>query len=139
MPMLCVSAARRSQNGSTGVGIKMDRAVFLQWESKGLKGEKHDIGSLDLVPLLHIFGHSGFHLCVVLESLLRVRPPLSASRPCVKPGPRAVLTRPSQNVQGCACWTLSRLCLMDILKAALLSCRRSVVADGCIRGLVMNH
>ncbi len=30
----------------TGVGIKMDRAVYLQWESKV---EKQDVGSIDLV------------------------------------------------------------------------------------------
>jgi len=161
-----------------GVGIKMDRAVFLLWESKV---EKHEIGSLDLISLLHICGHSASHppecdtappaadaqkpviilchgfspeigasyplliildnflshlgytvfkpdfrdtyaygaargrserVCVVLESLLRVRSQF--------PNSSIVLIGHSQGGA-----------------AVAQACRRSVVADGCIRGLVM--
>ena len=42
-----------------GVGIKMKRAIFLLWEAKV---EKHDIGSLDLISLLHICGQTPSNL-----------------------------------------------------------------------------
>jgi hypothetical protein len=38
-----------------GVGIKMKRAIFLLWAAKV---EKHDIGSLDLISLLHMCGRT---------------------------------------------------------------------------------
>jgi hypothetical protein len=50
-----------------GVGIKMKRAIFLLWEAKV---EKHDIGSLDLISLLHICGQT--------PSNLPISPPLPA-------------------------------------------------------------
>jgi len=179
---LCISTSLPPQltEWEYGVGIKMDRAVFLLWESKV---EKHDIGSLDLVSLLHICGHSGSHpprcdasnpvaaalpqnlviilchgfspeigasyplliilnnflsrlgctvclpdfrdtyaygaargrserVCVVLESLLHLR--------SLHPDSRVVLIGHSQGGA-----------------AVAQACRRSVVADGCIRGLVM--
>ena len=45
------SLSPKLTNWEYGVGIKMARSVFLLWETKV---EKHDIGSLDLISLLHV-------------------------------------------------------------------------------------
>ena len=98
----------------TGVGIKMDRAVYLQWESKV---EKHDVGRIDLVPLLHNFGHSGPPSSVRCAQVIAPRPPFAFCAPTP---------------------VLNLVPTLRTLKAALLWCRRSVVADGCIR-VRLNH
>ena len=91
----------------------MDRAVYLQWESNV---EKHDVGRIDLVPLLHNFGHSGPPSSVRCAQVIAPRPPFAFCAPTP---------------------VLNLVPTLRTLKAALLWCRRSVVADGCIRGLVM--
>ena len=82
----------------------MDRAVYLQWESNV---EKHDVGRVDLVPLLH----------VRCAQVIAPRPPFAFCAPTP---------------------VLNLVPTLRTLKAALLWCRRSVVADGCIR-VRLNH
>jgi pimeloyl-ACP methyl ester carboxylesterase len=163
-----------------GVGLKMNRSVFLLWQEKV---EKHDIGSLDLVSLLHVCGRAD------------TSPPLYGgvgalhSAPCKKAviilchgfspdvGPRypliIILNKffahlgyavvqpnftdtyaygPARGRSERACVVLEALLHVRsrfpdspvVLighsqggAAAAQACRRSVVADGNIRGLVM--
>jgi pimeloyl-ACP methyl ester carboxylesterase len=161
-----------------GVGIKSNRAVFLLWESKV---EHHEIGSLDLLMLLHVGGKP------VCQSLHRLEVNSAAAikrtviilchgfSPEVGPSYPLIiilshfLTDLGYEVilpdfrgtyaYGVARGRSERVCLVleCLLRArsqfpgfsvvlighsqggaaAAQACRRSVVADGGIRGLVM--
>jgi pimeloyl-ACP methyl ester carboxylesterase len=161
-----------------GVGIKSNRAVYLLW---GPKVEKHEIGSLDLLSLLHVGGEP-----VISSVDLQEAPAAAAPKRAVvilchgfspETGPsyplivilRNLLTDEGYQVivpdfrdtyaYGAARGRSERVCLVleSVLRArshfpdlcvvlmghsqggaaAAQACRRGVVADGCVRGLVM--
>lgn len=164
-----------------GVGIKMNRAVFLLWETKV---EKHDIGTVDLITLLHVCGRTVSDPPIHISP--SVAPAVCSANPVViilchgfspDHGPsypllillKDVLTARGHHVilpdftvtyaYGSARGRSERVCIVleSVLRsrsqfpnscvvlighsqggaAAAQACRRSVVCDGCIRGLVM--
>ncbi len=161
-----------------GVGIKKSRSVFLLW---GKKVEKHDVGSLDLVSLLHICGQPppppqtrreepaaaetkqavvilchgyspdcgpGYPLLIILKNLLTqmrftvILPDFRdtyaygasrgrSERVCVV---LEALLRARSQFPDCGVVLVGH---SQGGAAAAQACRRSVVAHGCIQGLVM--
>ena len=161
-----------------GIGIKKARCVFLLWREKV---EKHDVGGLDLVSLLHICGHHA-----PPQPTRPEEPAAAATKQTVvilchgyspDSGPsyplliilKNLLTQMRYEVilpdfrdtyaYGAARGRSERVCVVleallrarsqfphcDVVlvghsqggAAAAQACRRSVVAHGCVRGLVM--